>query len=455
MQPQTLREKHPLIRYRSYKAKREGDYLFIEYLFELEPKIIFRPRLFVPVGHSAEEHLLLPFIFNLGMVELISYWKAACPPRIVVEAGELSSAQIEWWSDLFLHGLGEFYYRNEIDFTVPDFFSIEARSSNSSSRTLFESSNTGVLVFVGGGKDSSLTLELLKDFPAPKTALMLNPTRAALESASIAGYTHPLLVKRTIDPALLRLNDLGYLNGHTPFSAYLAFLGALCGAANCRSDLIVSNERSASEGNIVYRGLPVNHQYSKSFRFETRFRDYLAAWLSPSQRYFSFLRPLHDIQVAKIFSAFDKQLLSFRSCNVAQARDAWCLNCPKCAFVYLTLFPFAPPHLMDFIFGGSLFDRPEIHKQIMRLCGYEEIKPFECVGTIKESRAAAILALQRYEDLNLSPPEFLAKLGERIHSDGLSLEDALKLLNHWGKDHYLAPEYEVILREALLWSEEL
>lgn len=65
-------------------------------------------------------------LFSLGMVELISYWKCACPPRVVVECGGLDEADNAFWKRLYFNGLGEFFFRNGIEADYDTFLTLEA-----------------------------------------------------------------------------------------------------------------------------------------------------------------------------------------------------------------------------------------------------------------------------------------------------------------------------------------
>src|SRR5207237_7908958 len=160
------------------------------------------------------------------------------------------------------------------------------------------------LLTIGGGRDSALAAALLRDSGLAFSCMMLNPSSAAEKIARHVSASAPVIIHRTICPELLELNRRGYLNGHTPFSAYLGFLGAACLLLYGYSDVIVANERSSDEGNVHYRGKEINHQYSKSFRFETRFDKYLRKYLVSGGRYFSLVRPLYELQVAKLFVNF-------------------------------------------------------------------------------------------------------------------------------------------------------
>jgi hypothetical protein len=355
-----------------------------------------------------------------------------------------------------MHGLGEFFFVNSIDPSDPELLTIEATG------TLPLPSGSGAtapplkkeLVLAAGGKDSSLSLEMLKAFDASceREVLILNPSRSALESVQITGYSDPIIVQRTIDKTLMSLNAKGYLNGHTPFSAYLAFLGTMIADMHSCSSVIVSNERSASEENTVFHGLPINHQYSKGLRFEQRFRDYAAEQFAGSAHYYSLIRPLYDLQVSGLFATLGKNHLnSFRSCNVGQRADRWCGTCPKCAFVYLTLAPFTSAEQRVAIFGRDLFEVPEILVAIEELTGVRAHKPLECVGTLGESRDALVLTLARYEREGLQAPQGLSKIATTLSSQELlpAVTSAQATLTSWTDEHNLPSAYAEKLRGLL------
>ena len=105
--------------------------------------------------------------------------------------------------------------------------------------------------------------------------MLTNSIISAVNAAHAAGYEEGkdlLLVKRTLDQNMLDLNQQGYLNGHTPFSAMAAFASYLTAMVWGRKYITLSNEASANESTI--KGSSVNHQYSKTFEFEKDFNEY-------------------------------------------------------------------------------------------------------------------------------------------------------------------------------------
>lgn len=451
-----LRLNHPRLVYKRYSITKLDGAIVIEHEFLLEPNIVFRPRVTIPIDGGVDVDTLRPYAFHLGLVEAISYWKAACPPEFVVEAGPLSPGQVRFWYDLFIHGLGEFFYRNSIDFTHENFFTITTIDKDAQLFDLARNNNLSPslsdLFLVGGGKDSAVALGLLKKGSRKLRTMIVNPTKAALAVVEASSSQAPLVIERTIDPTLLELNAKGYLNGHTPFSAYLAFLGVTVAMVTNQEHVIVANEKSADEGNVVFHGMEINHQYSKSFRFEQSFRQYVAEFLPGSAAYFSLLRPLNDLQIAVLFAKYPQYYPLFRSCNVGSKTGAWCGTCAKCAFTYLVLVPFLSFTDIARIFGSDFFTHPEIIGFIRELVGLTPVKPFECVGTRDEARLAVWLSVQKYKKDGKDIPEGLLRVYADMHvTDGEVASLRETVLEQWGDTYNLPAEHLSLLKSA--WQE--
>lgn len=375
---------------------------------------------------AASDPLLRDMLFSLGMVELVSYWKTACPPRVVVRAGHLDEAQIRWWKDLYRNGLGEFFYVNQIrEADDPSFMEIVAQGGDSrpphsqagaplppaagASVTSPPSPGPGtpVLVPIGGGKDSVVTLELLKEGEAQLWGYIINPRGATLHTAETAQIPPRRLIKasRTLDPNMLELNRQGFLNGHTPFSAIVAFSSLIAAKLHNLPYIALSNESSANESTV--QGCTVNHQYSKSFRFEKDFHAYTTAYLPGSSYYFSMLRPLSEFQIAAYFARLKDYHRIFRSCNVGSKKDVWCGHCPKCLFVYLILSPFLEQDEVAAIFGKDLLEDETLLETLAQLVGIRAEKPFECVGSRDEVNTALLLTIRRIEEADRPLPKLL------------------------------------------------
>ncbi len=442
-----LRKKHPRFIYESYSIKKEEKKLIITFNFKLEPDIVFKPKLSIPIESTVEDKKIENLVFHLGLIELISYWKATCSPEIIIKAANLSSSQLAWLRSLIIQGLGEFFYKNNIDFTSGEFFSITSDSDRLLNSYPSSQSTSGDLILVGEGKDSAVTLESLKDLKTKKMTLVLNPAKAALKNIATAGYKNIITVQRTIDEKLLRLNNHGYLNGHTPFSAYLAFLGILIGTLYSYQNVIASNEKSANEGNVKFHHLEVNHQYSKSYPFEKLFRDYCFNNLTHEVNYFSFLRPLYNLQISKLFASYKQYHSTFRSCNINRNQDSWCGKCAKCVFTFLSLFPFLDYSKLIDIFGKDYFLETEMMQFFRGFVGLEKNKPFECVGTTEESILAVALCLKKYKSENKPIPSLLQSLEKDLNlNETFTKKLEQKIIKNWDGKHFLPEEYAELLK---------
>ena len=452
-----LRAKHPRFTYRDFEIAQEPEGLRFIYRFEVEPDIVFRPTVrlngvntddVVRVGQDVVENLAL----HLGLAEIPSYWKAAASPEIVVSAGHLDREQIEWWRDLLVKGQGEYFYVNGIDFRIPDLVTIRSEDGAARRGAINRSAldPNRLLIPVGGGKDSAVTLDVLgRAFPE-SSWWGLNPIPAAKESAAVSPVRHGLTVSRRIDPKLLELNAAGYLNGHTPFSAYLAFAMAASAILGGYGRAAVSNERSSNEGNVRYLDHDINHQYSKTFAFEQRFRAYSRRYLSERYEYLSFMRPLYEIQISRLFSRFPHYFSVFRSCNRGSKTNVWCGNCPKCLFVYISLRPFLDKSAVLGIFGQDLLANPGLIALATDLLGRGTAKPFECVGTVAETEAAFALCLEAERRETGQVAALLAEAISRgLISDAAPTDAARAILHAWNPEHALGADLETLLKAEL------
>jgi hypothetical protein len=444
-----LRRKYPTFRYDHFEVHYDSSQFSARFEFTIPPDISFAPEVVfqsVPEGwHSVSDEALHNAVFHLGLIEALSYWKATASPVIEVNAGALTSEQISWWEDLLLNGMGEFFFHNRIDFTSGNFVRITAGSNTRAFVPYREPLPPRSLLTIGGGRDSALAAALLRNSGQPFTCMMLNPSSAALKIARHVTSSEPVIIRRGIRPELLELNRRGYLNGHTPFSAYLAFLGAACLLLYGYSNVIVANERSSDEGNVHYRGKEINHQYSKSLRFEALFDEYLREYLVGGGRYFSLVRPLYELQIGRLFSNFPEFFDLFKSCNRNRS-DSWCGHCPKCVSVFLTMYPFVSRDALVKIFGRDLFYSDETAPILRELAGFE-IKPFECVATTGEIVSALALAITRLRN-NTEPLSPVLQYAVR-HIPGVSDPTAASTLLAAYGPHRIPQEFESFLTKAL------
>lgn len=423
-----LREQFKSFTFCQQEVKLEDGVLSMTFHFSLDDRYDFYPTLTIPSRpfyrwETIPQTQLETLAFQIGMVELVSYWKLACPKTIVVKPFDLKLCQKKWWRHLYYNGLGEFRYLNGIDCSEADFLKIESGTDHEM-KSIDMPLEEKTLIPVGGGKDSVVTLEMLRD-EMPVIPLIVNPRGATIECVKAAGYTMDdvAVINRTLDPTMLRLNQEGFLNGHTPFSALLAFISILIGFGTGSKYIALSNESSANESTVP--GTDINHQYSKSIEFERDFREYVAVHLNEEIQYFSFLRPLSEMQIASFFSRCEAYHGVFKSCNAGSKTDSWCGKCPKCLFTWIILSPFLSKEKLTAIFGKDLMADASLQPIFEELNGTAAVKPFECVGTVEEVRACIEAVggnrdgvneiLRRFNEENFLPERFVDILKSKLY----------------------------------------
>lgn len=394
-----LREKYPIFIYHSfsYDIKEE---LEIEYHFEIPGLTSFYPKIRIPKEYikiEPNKEYLEYLIGQIGLIELLSYVKCTCSKTIQIDAIYMEDEQIHFFKKLYYKGLGELLYRNHIEVSEKELFDIVCTKEKTSLPNI-SYQGKGNLICVGGGKDSCVSLEILKD-EKENSCFIINPKTPSLECARIAGYEEENIIKvtRILDKKIIELNEQGYLNGHTPLSAVIAFISYLCAYLQGKRNIILSNESSANEATVL--GTEINHQYSKTLEFENDFRAYISHF-NLNIEYFSLLRGLSEYNIAKLFSHYKKYHQVFKSCNLGSKEKewVWCCNCPKCLFIYIILSPFIEIEDRVKIFGQDLYDREDLLETFIELLGYSANKPFECVGTYEEVRLAVEETIKKQEE---------------------------------------------------------
>lgn len=451
------RREYPEFHYRAYHLSADAAAINLSYDFEIPGLAEFHPTLRILKKSFPWKDLDAPIVqnlaFHIGLVELVSYWKCTCSPKVVIHPGKLDAHQVTWWKKLYYNGLGEMFYTNGIKSGMEDFMELEfPPEAPEFAYDAPTNAAEGYIVLVGGGKDSIVTLETLDTDPARDYCLIVNPKPVTRACAELAGFTDDRVMEvyRTIDPELLALNRRGFLNGHTPFSTMLAFVSYFIAYLTGQKYIVVSNESSANESNLACADDPelacakVNHQYSKSFEFEQDFDDYAAEYLKAPVQYFSFLRPLNELQIAKIFSRLEKYHPVFKSCNVGSksAEWVWCGHCSKCLFAFIILSPYLYPDKLIEIFRKDLFTDATLLQTFVELTGHGNNKPFDCVGTFEEVNYALSLTIHNLQQARKALPYLLQYYYDQYGLVDLS-EDLTARYNH---ENHLSPAQNRLLR---------
>jgi len=428
-----------------YEFRNQTGTLHLHYRFEqgptFEEKIIFPPA---TRALSPNDLTALDAAFRLiFLLAGTSYYKAFAPEHLQCTAFVLDKDTAAFAEKVYRKGLAEFAFRNKLDLSNRIYFTAE----NTPVRT---AAPLGLprrsLVPVGGGKDSIVTLECLKEANEPLALFVLAPISgiAGPIEATIAASGLPALkVARELSPNLAEINKAGAFNGHVPITAIVSAVAAATAILHGFDTVLFSNEHSASAPNLRMNEMEINHQYSKSFDFETDFAAYITDHVASDLRVFSLLRPFSEAEIARRFAHLAKYHPIFRSCNKAFKQDAaarsknWCSDCPKCRFVFLALAPFINKEKLTGVFGKNLLDDPAQKDGFAELCGLVAHKPFECVGETFESA----LLMEKLSHLDSWKQDTVVKeLGAKLH-EPLDFERLFEALFATHDDHNVPENY--------------
>lgn len=381
-------------------------YSFDEVVF-FEEKIFFSQDDF-SLRQDIDMTIVENMLFHLHIALGISYYKTFLSKNLILKTWKLDEKQLSFWKKFYLHGLGEFLYKNKID--PSNLFQFSFLSEKQYHKKDFSSSEK-YLVPVGWGKDSIVSIELLKQMGEKIDLVTFAQNDNILyENTSYNAGIKRLFIKRELSKNISEVNALWAYNWHVPITGMIAFVLELVSYLYDYKYIVLSNEKSANFGNTFYQGFEINHQWSKSVEFEKDFWAYVSEYISSHTKYFSLLRPYYEIKIAEFFAKFwKKYFTSFSSCNTnfkifktsasiqSGVKKYWCNACPKCLFVYSILRPFLTRDETLSIFWKELYEDVTLETLFRELAWISWIKPFECVGTNEEVILAMKMAYDNWQ----------------------------------------------------------
>jgi glutathione synthase/RimK-type ligase-like ATP-grasp enzyme len=385
---------------------------------------------------------IYPYAVNAALGIFPFVFAKYYPKTLIIRGIKLDDKVLKLYETWYLKGLGEFLYRNNLPFhihvinqpgpNIPTQWNIQDNTA------LQEDS----LLLNGGGKDSSVSAEILKASNIQFTWLMIGQ-----------GERQRNVVKRSESLDSIVVSMYSQLNkvpsglfqtfaGHKPYTLMTSCLAVFVAGVTRKKYIIYSNEKSSNYSNLTVDGFEINHQYTKSLEFEQNYKEYLQQYVNPQLDYFSLLKPLYEVEISKIFSRFPQYHDVFVSCNTGR----WCRRCSKCCFIYLSLFPFVDTKDLDKYIGRSILEGDDLIKTYEMLTGETEHKPFECVGTIEENRLAMQLCIDK------NPDTVVTKHFKNKYQYTKPSQNQLDtILYHYDDDNHTIPEkWRLLVKQTIL-----
>lgn len=415
--------------YEFNKRKRIARFYYTSWNFKFCEELDFSN---IDFKYELSEKLLNNILFFLHLLLWISYYKINCEKEIIVKSWYLNKDQADFFNDLYIKWLWEFFYKNNINFKWLINFPFSKKSSFSVESLFFKKEK--LLVPLWWWKDSAVVLSLLSSkldsedkFKWIDYDVFTLWENQIYTDVSKNFWKLPIKVIRNIDPLLFKINEMmknedqfvkqdknkRFYNGHVPISWIIAWVSLFVSMVSWYRYIVLANESSANVWNTIWKWMEINHQYSKSFEFEKNIQEFILNNIT-NITYFSLLRPFTELKISKIFSENCKDIFhKFSSCNknfkIIKCKNMslnsgnvknnlslrwevndhkWCWECPKCAFVFTMLSPFLWVKKVSEIFWTNLFKEIKLVKTFKDLIWFWDIKPFECVWTKEEVQSA-------------------------------------------------------------------
>lgn len=346
------------------------------------------------------EHAINSAIDCLYWMAGVSYYKTSLANNITFESKKPNHEQAKWLCETWQAGLAELAYENNLGWLEH----ISIKGGNYASDIKAMALRPRSLVAIGGGKDSLVSIESIKQMGEDADLFMVGQNEFIQSVATKTGLKIRSIARK-VDSKLKSVNDAGAYNGHIPITAINKCVAVVAALLYDYDSIVFSNERSADAGNVeAENGQWINHQYSKSLTYEKSWQNIIKTQITDQLHCFSLMRPFSELSVIQKFAELKQYFPHFSSCNRnfhlsgSQNLDKqWCGQCPKCAFVFLCLAPFISKKELLNIFKKNLLDDESLDSLFDSLLGIEGLKPFECVGEQVECRLAVKMLAKHNE----------------------------------------------------------
>lgn len=432
MSAQTLRAKYPTFHLDQPVLSVDGDDLVLVTKcrtgeHEFVDSVRFQGRDLATRFEQVNQEIIERLTSIAGFIIATSYWKATVSPVFETSGSGLIETRSGFWDRFMTASFGEFTYRNGLTQQVlgGPLVSVKGTTAHRK-RPIIWPTESSPLVLYSGGKDSSAALELFEKNNIEFSQILFNTTEKQREKALKHGAVDTYEITRTLDPKLFELNDSGYLNGHTPFSAMLSVLGLILATVTGHNQVVAANTRSDETSNLFWQGQAINHQWSKTIEFERMLKELTDAVGGP--RYVALFRPLYELQ---LISGLDSR--NFISCNRMFKEGKWCGVCPKCIWIWLAVAAIDTADIATDLIGSDPRTKPETISTLRSMAGLAEEHPFECTGSPEEVSAV----LDELEmDISIPGAQEVA----------LPNSTLAEILTSWGDDSLLPPQWVELVR---------
>ncbi|MBJ7348003.1 MAG: hypothetical protein JHC87_05465, partial [Thermoleophilaceae bacterium] len=206
--------------------------------YALDDAVHFEEVITLPLAADVRDHAL-PTAALDGALDLlhltagVSYFKAADPAVVDTGTLRMTPGLAQLATLLYGEGLAEFRVTNGRSVATGPTFVANAKPLPAAAVPEGQAFGVGgrVLVPVGGGKDSIVTIEALNAAGHDLELFSVGDAGPIARTADVAQLPR-LIATRKLAPELLALNGRGALNGHVPVTAIVSSIAILVALLN-------------------------------------------------------------------------------------------------------------------------------------------------------------------------------------------------------------------------------
>jgi hypothetical protein len=420
---------------------------------------------------NSQNPFFYTIILSIGLTALPWIWMGFVTKTIIVKStvhmNMLTIDMQKFWNILFNNTLIEFIHLHQHIGGVVDVLPFQLYFEDYNDSIIFggntynmsESTESTVLLPIGGGKDSLVAWYLTahQNIAHPSLLYVADGLYEYEGNWRLQAICDRILALNTTDIST-SINIVRHVfvteefekyaksyykpAGH-PWAALVLFDSVLVSYLKGYSTVTFGYEKSANEGNHIYmKGVEINHQYDKSLIFLQLAQEYIhsiSARYGSSDSTITVVSPLHEmweIEISRLFCEVPELngnfMSLFLSCNEPVDYTKWCCKCDKCVFIYLIMSAWLPPTTVAGVFDGRcLYEQEVLLPLFYSLVDASTSKPFDCVGTESEAKAAIHLSVLRYQENNSCLPFCLQKLVAHL---GINTEETVtndQILEKW------------------------
>ena len=267
--------------YKSFNIDSTNGAFHISYEYEIPGQVTFKHYIDIPKKEfkfrPTNSNLIQCLVFNIGMIVMFDYWILDSTHNINIECCSLDDNQINWWKEYCLSA-----FNKEIELSCDKDKHIPIE------KIIYDDNDFSGYVVSIDNQSACVTLETLNLDRESDFCLIINPTSTSKVLASISGFNDNNIIEVTqiYDEKLIKKNN------HNE-SQLIAFVGYFLSFLLSKKYVAVSNQSYSKT-------------FGRSLDFENRFRTYADKYLPTPIEYFSYLRPLNNLQVLCTFAKLQK-----------------------------------------------------------------------------------------------------------------------------------------------------